>query len=245
MPTAPDLYFPMDELDPTWYMDSGRANFTKGKVGNGLDGPRVMIGRHGVQECFANTDYCPDGVTLAMWVFLRHPYAPDNWIFTAQRFGMLRHFDPFLQLFIRDGSQIHKDKITFKLLNTWAFIAFTWNSGEESKIYINGCPSEVGRRPSSFGLESMARPLVLGWGDNIIDELRYWYHILTAAQIKQLYIQGGRIDWETVCHAYGACRTIFHWWDCCILSPLSNHWNSIEGSVPTGLLRHVGTKSSN
>ena len=196
--TAPDLYFPMEELDPAWYMDSGRANFTKGKVGNGLDGPRVMIGHHGVKECYADTDYCPDGVTVALWAFLRHPYTIDNVILMGQRFGMLRHLTPFLQLFIRDGSQIYKDKTTFKLLNRWAFIAFTWKSGEMSKIYINGCPSEV-KRGSFPGLESMARPLVLADGDNIIDELRYWYKVMSPMQIKQLYTQGGRVNWETSC----------------------------------------------
>ena len=175
---------------------------------SGISGARVD---YGVQSgsCFFDPDLCIQGITMSFWLMVHEIQDPqfdiifDNGGCQGPTIGYcfyLKLGDIKVSIKHRSGLRVYILPVTN--VNQWHYVTLTYKADDEN-VYVNGCDSA----PFSFSYGTpRPEPYTSNYEFHLgdwsrggfasyvtIDEMMVWYKSLTADQIWQLYVQGGRV----------------------------------------------------
>ena len=189
----------MDALEQGWSYQDGTPVFPVGKVGKALDTASgagalaAMVKVPGTSVCYADMAFCPEGVSVAMWLMIViPPNKPSRYVIYAIDCAFIRYQNKQLEVFARKSpDKWYRINVERFLVNTWMHVVFTAKQGDRLRVYINGCDTGIEHVGFPRTPTEMPAPLILGAGHIMLDELMYWYHVLEPMDIWRLYVHGG------------------------------------------------------
>ena len=211
------MRFPMDLVD--WDIIVGHLNgileggarmvtgvWGKALYIDGQPGSRVDYGVH-TDGCFFDPDQCDEGITISMWLRVPEIYSGFGLIFdnggcTPDAVGYcLQLIDDELSFTINQRLQRYAFGIKGYTPNQWFLMTITYFDNNGS-IYVNGCKMAlywfdmIKPRPDPHSMDSVfyiGDWAAIGFTPHVtIDDLLVWYTALSAEEMWNLYVQGGR-----------------------------------------------------
>ena len=164
----------------------------KGKGISLNNGAKIILSGFG-HECWTNIEHCTNGLTLSIWVKLKH-VTPAYVVGSGAIFQrgvniwLQNHFSMMTTL---DDRRFYAWSTTVPVVNTWYLITGTYHPTDGDSVYLNGI-LEAENRFDSIGYHTVSQEdwrATIGARDSVpatdpftgtVDEFKYYYRIINA-----------------------------------------------------------------